>query len=60
MKTNQEVYFDSITHTYLMGDKILQGVTTLMRKHGLSTDYSGIPDHILKMQQNEEQQFTKQ
>lgn len=48
MKTNQEVYFDSITHTYLMGDKILQGVTTLMRKHGLSTDYSGIPDHILK------------
>lgn len=47
---NNKVYFDSITHSYVRESdgKYLSGVTGLMRKHGLSTDYLGIPEHILK------------
>lgn len=46
---NSQVYFDDITHTYVTSDnKRLIGVTGLMKKHGLSADYSGIPDAILQ------------
>lgn len=47
LRNNTRVFFDPLSHTYLMGDKILTGVTTLMRKHGLSPDYSGIPKATL-------------
>lgn len=45
---NNRVYFDEVSHTYLLDDdKVLIGVTTLMKKHGLSPDYSGIPESVL-------------
>ena len=47
LRSNTLVFFDPLSHTYLMGDKILKGVTTLMKKHGLSPDYSGIPQATL-------------
>ena len=40
---NTQVFFEPLSHTYLCGDKVLIGVTTLMAKHGLSPDYSNIP-----------------
>lgn len=48
LQDNKMVFFDPVSHTYLMGDKVLIGVTSLMAKHGLSPDYSGIPEATLK------------
>ena len=48
LQDNKRVFFDPVSHTYLMGDKVLIGVTSLMAKHGLSPDYSGIPEATLK------------
>ena len=46
---NSHVYFDDITHSYLTNDgEFLIGVTSLMRKHGLSPDYSSIPEDVLQ------------
>lgn len=45
---NTQVFFEPLSHTYLLGDKELIGVTTLMKKHGLSPDYSNIPAATLK------------
>ena len=43
------VKFDDFTHTYLLdNERFLMGVTTLMRKHGLAPDYSGIAEDVLK------------
>jgi hypothetical protein len=36
------------THQYFLGDKELISVTTLMRKHGLSPNYDGIPNEVLR------------
>lgn len=47
LRNNDKVFFDPVSHTYLMGDKVLVGVTSLMKKHGLSPDYSGIPEATL-------------
>lgn len=47
LRNNANVYFEPLSHTYLCGDKELIGVTTLMAKHGLSPDYSGIPKATL-------------
>ncbi len=44
---NPNVYFESLSHTYLLGDKELIGVTSLLKKHGLSPDYEGIPQAVL-------------
>ena len=44
---NNEVFFDSISHTYLLGDKVLMGVTSLMKKHKLSPSYAGIDKETL-------------
>jgi len=44
---NSQVYFDPIMHAYWIGDKRLIGVTSLMRKHGLSPDYSGVKPEVL-------------
>lgn len=43
----QVSYFD-YGHKYFFGDKQLIGVTSLMKKHGLSADYSGISDEVLQ------------
>lgn len=49
MITNTQVYFDDITHSYLTDSgAFLMGVTSLMRKHGLSPDYSDIPAEVLE------------
>jgi len=46
---NNRVFFDPISHNYLLDNEtILIGVTSLMRKHGLSPDYSDIPANTLK------------
>jgi hypothetical protein len=47
LKINKKVEFDAFTHSYFCGDKELIGVTTLMKKHGLSPNYSGIDAHVL-------------
>lgn len=48
LKKNTEVYFDDLTHTYLLGEKELTGVTTLMKQMGLAPDYSDIPEDVLQ------------
>lgn len=45
------IVFDELTHSYICGDRLLIGVTSLMSKHGLSADYSGIPESVLKRAQ---------
>lgn len=47
LRSNGKVFFDPLSHTYLAGDKVLIGVTSLMKKHGLAPDYSGIPEATL-------------
>ena len=47
LRSNDKVFFDPLSHTYLAGDKVLIGVTSLMKKHGLAPDYSGIPEATL-------------
>lgn len=49
LKKLKSVIFDPISHTYLntMTGGILKGVTTLMKEHNLSADYSGIPQTVL-------------
>lgn len=42
------IRFDEATHRYFDGEKQLISVTTLMRKHGLSPDYSGINSDVLQ------------
>ena len=44
---NDKAYFDDLTHTYLMGDDVLTGVTTMMNKMGVSVDYGDIPKEVL-------------
>lgn len=46
---NSFVFFDDITHSYLTDSgAFLIGVTSLMRKHGLSPDYTDIPEKVLQ------------
>lgn len=48
LKKLKNVTFDEMTHNYLLDDKqLLIGVTTLMKKHGLSPDYGGIDEKTL-------------
>lgn len=42
------VRFDAAAHTYTLGDRSLSGVTSLMKRHGLSPDYSDVPAAVLK------------
>lgn len=48
LRNNKKVSFDKLSHTYLCGDKVLIGVTSLMSKHGLSVNYSSIPQRVLQ------------
>ena len=47
LRNNPNVFFEPLTHTYLLGEKELTGVTTLLQKHHLMPDYSNIPDAVL-------------
>lgn len=48
LKPNSRVKFYRTTHTYLMDNAyVLMGVTELMKKHGLSADYSKVSDKKL-------------
>lgn len=45
---NTRVSFDDLTHSYLLDNNFyLMGVTSLMKKHGLSPNYSNIKDEVL-------------
>ena len=45
---NTRVVFEDITHSYLLDDHFyLMGVTSLMKKHGLSADYTTVDDDTL-------------
>lgn len=49
LANNDRVFFDETSHSYLLDDdKILIGVTSLMKKHGLAPDYSGVPEATLR------------
>lgn len=47
LKKIRKVTFDDLTHSYWANGKELIGVTTLMKKHNLSPDYSMIPKEVL-------------
>lgn len=47
LAVNKKVVFDDFTHSYLCGDKVLMGCTTLMKKHSLSPEYGSIPEDVL-------------
>lgn len=48
LKHSDRIYFDETSHSYLLDDeKLLLGVTELMKKHNLSADYSGIRKDVL-------------
>lgn len=49
LKKNSKVFFSDIVHCYLndKGEELI-GVTSLMKKHGLGADYSGIPQDVLE------------
>lgn len=42
------VVFNEEQHAYWLGDKRLISVTRLLKKHGLSTDYSGVSSDVLE------------
>ena len=49
LQQNTRVSFEDITHSYLLDNEIyLMGVTSLMKKHSLSPDYSGISEEVLQ------------
>lgn len=45
---NNRVFFDELSHIYLLDGKVLMGVTALMKKHHLSADYSKIKKEVLE------------
>lgn len=46
---SERVKFYEYGHTYLLdGEKVLIGVTSLMKNQGLSPDYSAIPEEVLR------------
>lgn len=48
LEPNSRVNFDDLTHSYLLDNELyLMGVTSLMKKHKLSADYSNIPKEVL-------------
>lgn len=49
LRERNDVFFSDIVHCYLNKDnKELIGVTSLMKKHGLSANYDGIPQAVLE------------
>ena len=47
MQKNNEIVFCPDDHSYRLGDKVLISVTQLLKKHGLSTDYSAVNQNVL-------------
>lgn len=47
LKENKKVTFDDFLHCYQCGGRTLMGVTSLMKKHGLSPDYGDINPAVL-------------
>lgn len=47
LKENKKVTFDEFLHCYQCGGKTLLGVTSLMKKHGLSPEYGDIDPDVL-------------
>lgn len=47
-----KVVFNESNHTYTLGDKLLISVTRLLKKHGLSADYSGVDAEVLEKAAN--------
>lgn len=47
LNRNTAVVFEPLTHSYLCGDRLLTGVTSLMKKHGLGADYTGVSGRVL-------------
>lgn len=47
LRKNNSVCFDEMTHSYICGDKLLSGVTSILHKHGIGPDLSGIPQRVL-------------
>lgn len=46
---NKEVFFESQSHSYTRADgELILGLTSLMAKHHLGADYSGIPEATLR------------
>ena len=45
---NEELQFDPITHTYTLDGKTLISVTQVLAKHGLSPNYNGVDEELLK------------
>lgn len=45
---NSKVFFEEFSHVYLLDGKVLLGVTSLMKKHHLSADYSHIKKEVLE------------
>lgn len=41
------VEFNENDHSYSLGDSMLISVTQLLKKHGLTTDYTGVSDEVL-------------
>ena len=49
LNQNTRVSFEDITHSYLLDNEVyLMGVTSLMKKHGLSPNYDNIPIEVLQ------------
>lgn len=47
-----KVEFNPIDHSYMIGDKKLISVTTLLKKHGLAPDYTGVDTTVLEKAAN--------
>ena len=46
LKTS-EVYFDDLTHSYLLDGKLLSGITGVLSKYLFPNKYAGIPESVL-------------
>ena len=44
---NKKVTFDEWLHCYVMGDNVLMGITSLMKKHGLGPEYGDVDEDTL-------------
>lgn len=47
MLTNSPVIFEELTHKYFLDDRELSGITSLLDRQGLKTNYDGIPESVL-------------
>lgn len=47
MLVNSPVIFEELTHKYFLNGKELSGITSLLKRQGLNTNYDGIPEDTL-------------